>query len=194
MQGDVDNAKCVAKVNYVELPSPDDGNVSYLGPVSSVGCFRKYREREKAAIHIEQFLADSRFSREGQTCRGVTWLELYTIYRIKGYPKPIADPASPAAQRTTLLKQLACFKKVLRGVAQRSLAAEDQDMCKPGRAVPDALVGVGILGMHAALRVSKYLEDHEKKDLATKLLKINRTISQKHVEEYLQGGTTLLAG
>jgi hypothetical protein len=162
-------------------------SATYLSPVSSVGCFKKYRVKEQAAINIEQFLADSRFSKEGQTCRGVTWLELYTIYRIKGYPKPIADPASPAAQRTTLLKQIACFKKVLRGVVQRSLAAEDQDMFKPGRAVPDALVGVGILGMHAALRVNIYLQDGEKQSVSTKLLNINRTISQKHVDEYLQG-------
>ena len=155
--------------------------------MSSIGCFKKYREREQAAIHIVQFLADSRFSKQSQTCRGVTWLELYTIYRVKGYPKPIADPASPAAQRTTLLKQLACFKKVLRGVVQRCLAAEDQEMLKPGRALPDALVGVGILGTHAAIKVNTYLKDSEKKDVATKLLKINRTISQNQVDEYLQG-------
>ena len=54
------------------------------------------------------------------------------------------------------------------------------------------LRGVGILGKHAALSFSAAVNEDEREAIARALIKLNRTVSNKQVGEYMQGSRKLV--
>ncbi len=112
----VDKRKSYAKLQYAQ-----NGNGRNLQPTSSLREHEAYARTHTPAKPIENFLANIQISPCDQHTRGITWLELYILYRSRGYPKPIADPINIASAKASPAKQIQAFKKYTRGVIARSL-------------------------------------------------------------------------
>ena len=84
------------------------------------------------------------------------------------------------------------FQRLTRAVVDRDLkASKDSNFFKPGKPIKDQLVGVGILGKHANLNMSVHVSAPEATEVAKSLLKLNRTISARHADEFLRGARDL---
>ena len=105
---------------------------------------------------------------------GITWLELYIVYRVKGHPKPIPDPSPKAQLKATAAKQIQAFKKAVRGnVARTLINSDDAQLFRPAKAQIDTLKGVGIQGKHATLSLNIAVTPKERVDIAHALVRLN---------------------
>ena len=70
------------------------------------------------------FLKDLKAQQAKDQQGAITWIEMYIMYRLSGYAKPIADNPNKARSRATVSMQLNKFKACIRGVIGK-LAADD---------------------------------------------------------------------
>ena len=80
------------------------------------------------------------------------------------------------------------FKRNIRQVVDKTMGGQgDAHLFKPRKGQIDALKGVGILGKHASLSCNVVTDTAEQAALQKALVKLNRQISNKKVDEYLKG-------
>ena len=181
------------KKPYCPLAYPSPEMARSLVATSCLMNYTMYTNKHSASKHIEHFLANLQVVPCNGSIRGITWLELYILYRCRGYHKPIANPGHAAKLRATPAKQIRAFKKHVRGIVCRSLQ-DSTDAClfRPSPPMMDALIGVGITGKHATLNLNVALNQQEQDAIAQWLTKITRTISNKFTKEYILGDRNLV--
>ena len=141
---------------------------------------------------IESFLGELMLCKAGKDVRSITWLELYTLYRLKGYLKPIKDPEDMADKRATLDKQIRAFKSQVRAQTQRTLIPEHADFFKPGNTTPDNLKGVGLVGRYVGGDFNIYIEPELCNQLAYKIVLLGHSIGAKKAHDHINGGKKII--
>ena len=95
---------------YVESWYPEQTETSKFEAQTTLQNYTRFAKACKAGKEIEAFLHEIDVKHVDHQ-RDITWIELYLIYRIRGYNKPLEDP--PILQnRHTLDKQLGAFKEL----------------------------------------------------------------------------------
>ena len=179
--------------SYSSLAYPVRGDTRSLVPWSSVHCHANFRNSHPASESIETFLSQLQVVEATTAMRGITWLELYVLYRVRGGAKPIPDPTSAAAARATVDKQLRAFKQTLRGVIDRTIDPEvDGRLFQADCAKLNALKGVGILGKHPTLSFNAYINDIERETIAIALSTLVRGGSMEKHKQYVKGNINLI--
>ena len=97
-------------VNYQELQYVPHAQGSKIKIDSSINYYAKIHKNVKCAGQISNFLNNLEVQEAKDGLRGITWLELYILYRCRGHGKPIADPDTAAKARATPAKQIAKLK------------------------------------------------------------------------------------
>ena len=155
---------------------------------SSIANHTNYQKRNPNANNIQSFLANLQVAEGSNHMRNITWLELYILYRIRGYPKPIPDKSTKASTRASAAKQRDEFKRQIVGVAKRTLHSSKQlELFKAAGTQNGVLLGVGILGKHPSPSFNIALNEEEIQTLAICLFSVNRTISNKNAIEHHKG-------
>ena len=114
-------------------------------------------QRHPAIVHIQAFLRDipyhiTRRSRDGDRGndslivgtagvdvptgddrQGITWLELYGLYRMAGYPEPLSYDRALANRRPTLRQQLHKFTQAMRQLVGNTMLPEHHYLMKGTR-------------------------------------------------------------
>ena len=181
------------KKHYSPLHYPGVNTTRKLIATSSLKEYQSYASKNPQAEHVEKFMANLNITPAGISERGITWLELYVLYRCRGYPKPIEDPIHAGKTKATPDKQIKAFKKYIGAVVARSLfEAKDAKLFSPGYSKMNSLKGVGISGKHATLSFNVCISDKEKDTIAACLVRLIRTICNKETNKYLAGETKLL--
>ena len=104
--------------------------------------YKGYSTAHSNSISVENFLSTLL---ECSGVRGITWAELYIIYRLRGHSKPLKDPGNAASRKHTPAKQIAAFKREVRATTSRIMQdSEDEVLFKAYRADKDGMKGVGI--------------------------------------------------
>ena len=180
------------KVGYKPLPYPNLANTRKLHTTSTMNEFNHFTKTNTNATQIEHFLANALFASCGSSDRPITWIELYILYRSRGYTKPIQDHKNRAVTRATADKQIRAFKNACRGVVSRILQdSEDRKLFKPTTTTPNSLIGVGLLGKHAAIGCSLHVTKEEQANIASSLVKLGRVLSNKHTYDFIQNSRTI---
>ncbi len=130
-----------------------------------------------------------------------TWIELYILYRICGYVKPIQDRPHKARGKATADMQLKEFKNIVRGVVERAIYDEDhKELFRPTHVTHERLLTLGIKGRHPTLSFGLNLEEPQRKMLEEKLIALGHKISGakikafKNCKEGIQGTPLSLKG
>ena len=158
--------------------------------------FGRFKKKCKKAVSVEKFLCNLHVCTHHIAGRGITWYELYILYRMRGHPKPIQDNIkNKAAPRANAAKLINAFKNQVRNNISRCILANDAEgtdhhsgnsgLFKPAKAKKDGLSGVGILGKHPTLSVNVYVSEQEAKEIAQALVQLSRTISKSSAQEYI---------
>ena len=61
------------------------------------------------AEHVQNFLAATKFKVTANDEQGISWIELYTLYKLAGGPCMIDDPINKAAPKIMMRHQLKAF-------------------------------------------------------------------------------------
>ena len=134
-----------SKQFYTPLIYAPEVNTNPIIATFTIHDYHKVINNNSVAIHIEAFLSDLQVADASSCGRGITWIELYILYRYRGHSKPVADSTHKAISRATAAKQVRAFKKAVRVNIARTLCDSDhQHYFKPAKAVKGALLGVGI--------------------------------------------------
>ncbi len=173
------------KVEYIQLPYPDKATCRPLAHEVSINSFAAFKRTNNNANSIEQFLSNIAICPRGNEVRCITWIELYILYRSRGHNKPIQDSARKSDVRPTPDKLMKAFKKQIRGVVSRTLGQEEAKLFQPGACVLNGLIGVAILGKQTSLACNIAVTNQEAANIAQGLIKLNRTIANKHIHTFL---------
>ena len=178
--------KVKPKQQYVPLTYPElhlTSTVDTLGTLTHYGKLGQNREQLR---DVEKFISWLQISEQGKVQRSITWIELYIIFRIRGYGKPIKDPIKPGLKKATLDKQLRAFKANMRNVLSKITNHKGTvNHFKPAKAKDDSLIGVGITGKQTAIACNIYVTSKEQLAIANALATLNRAISNKQLSEFM---------
>ena len=173
------------KVAYQPLHYADVDDCRLFQMSSNIGYYKAYREKSSCASDMSEFLNDMLIQPSSEHNRGITWLELYILYRARGHCKPILDPKHAGQAKATPAKQLAKFKKEIKFLTKRIMIGEkDLELLKTIQAKQGNLKGVGISGKHATLGFNVAISDEAKDAIATALTRLPRTINKKDLKDF----------
>ena len=172
---------------YRPLQYAHEHDVHRLTAQSSIACYPNTCKKIPNNRDVENSLCGLKLHKANDESRCVTWLELYTLFRLHGYNKPIINPADPADRRATLDKQIRSFKNSIREQARRTLSEEHAELFKPGRTIPGNLVGVGLLGRHAGPNFCIASDQATRDQIAQELVLMRHSIGVKKAHEYVLG-------
>ena len=105
---------------YMPLAYPEAHVCSYFHVFAHVCKFPKVLAKYPNVQEVEKILLDIPIAINGSAQRGITWIELYILYRLAGHPKPIANPSNKALAMPSYSQQLTQFKKLCRCVVRHS--------------------------------------------------------------------------
>ena len=179
-------------VAHTGLQYPTKLNARYVIPKVTIASYPKL-SKDIGITQTQCLLSNLLVEGDVTHSRPITWLELYIIFRVRGYHKPMENQINGAITRATLDKQLKQFKRNIRQVVDKTMGGQgDAYLFKPSKGQCDALKGVGILGKHASLACNVVTDAAEQKAIHKALTKLNRQISNSKTEEYLQGTRKLI--
>ena len=180
------------KEGYRMLSYPSQLSARQVTPKASLSNYQSFTNAKPKHKQVEKYLSNLWIKDIGQDTRPITWLELYMTYRLRGYHQPLSVDANAARTKPTLDKQLKEFKKMVKAVIDKDFGGQGEaKIFKPAKQQADLLRGVGILGKHACLSFNIVVTESEQSAMAKALIRVNRTISDKHIVEYMQGARKL---
>ena len=176
------------KVQYTKLEYANESDSRLWNITSSINYYKAYMNKTTCSKDLESFLNNMLISETCEGTRGITWIELYTLYRLIGYDKPIPDSKHAGKAKTPPVKQLAKFQKELKATAKRVMIGQsDLNLLNQSKAMPGNLKGVGINGKHPTLGFNVALSEQGQTALATALIKLTRIIKKKDVKSFQEG-------
>ncbi len=93
---------------------------------------------------VQDFLRKIQLVKTQDEEHGTTWLELYALYKVLGYPCAKADPLEKAKARPSLRIHLSLFKKDTKRLAKQVMIDHDTELFKASRGKGHPLRRVGI--------------------------------------------------
>ena len=124
---EMENVVTDKSVYYKPLIYSDEANASYVKTVAHIGHFKSHNEKDNKSKDVYGFLENLKIQKTDNQMRCITWIELYILYRLRGYRQPIDNPASVAHAKATLDKQFAAFKTKIRSVVSRIYLESEQE-------------------------------------------------------------------
>ena len=142
-------------------------------------------------IYAQRFLQSLQVQASTQSIAGITWIQLYILYRLAGFPKPLANPACPALVKSSLLKQLEQFKANIRCVVSKVMHEEDAKLFRPEQKHRKQFQALAISGVHPSIMCNVHLCEDGRKLVDRQLIKLSRRISSIALSSFLTGGKNL---
>ncbi len=175
----------------LELPSTSDQDY----PIQLRGSHQNYSsycKKHAATVPVWNFLNTITLRKTDDQYVATSRIELYLLYRVQGYPKPIADKPSKARARATIHSQIKEFKLVVRGVIDRAAPGDFlKEAFRPMKVTHHRLLQLGVMGKITAISCS-VLASHKAQNLVeTNLIKLGHPLSSKQLKEFQDGKTML---
>ena len=191
---DIEQSKVPSTSNKVHykppVPATHDlqeapGNFNLQGSICN---YKAFGNKRKAASEVWRFLGNLRYHPTNDQQQATTWLELYILFRLQGYGKPVPDNPAKAREKASVQMQLKEFKNSVRGVAQRALYEDDQKkVFKPMRVTADKFSGLAIKGKFQAPSFIAVTDENIRMQMHKHLIQLGHKISGVQVDRFISG-------
>ncbi len=135
--------------------------------------------------NIKRFLTRIQVRKRSEDKFGMTWIELYVLYRSMGYECPVRDPENKAAVKPAVGKQLQTFKLAFKRVVKK-LPEDTKEVFAPAVKKGYVLRRLGIKSHCAATRAEVKLDKESRRHLDKELLRLKGS-RRSDVEEESRG-------
>ncbi len=180
-------------VNYSPIARNHDVSYNKLHMTANINNYQQFKHKNNCATDIWNYIKGLEVAGTSDAMYACTWLELYILYRMRGYGKPIMDKRSKARARACVRSQLNCFKRTFRGISKRALCDKEEfDLFKPLKVKHERFLGLGIQGKHAAFACCVLLSGAEAKQIERQLILLGRKLAETKVKQFMDGETTLV--
>jgi hypothetical protein len=147
------------------------------------------RSKFAASDDIESFLNNIRVTNTGGKQQGTTWLELYILFRLMGYGKPVRDRQDKARSRSTVRQQLDMFKKATRAVVERIyIGTKVKPLFSPNKFKGEPLAAFAISGNQAMVNFRVAISEDLKTHIGEQLLTLGHKCTKMDLKQ-IQAGT-----
>ena len=85
----------------------------------------------KNAFQVPRFLEMYSFTAIRKGEEGISWQEIFILYKMCGENDMLNEPMNGAKKRASLQKQLQAFKKCAKGIINNGMEETDQNMFTP---------------------------------------------------------------
>ena len=164
----------------------ENENTCTFEAMADLGCFSSTVTRFWNAAHIQKFLKQTRFKPCEPGHDGITWFEMYILYRLWGGPDGIKDTARTSKAPACMRSQVRNFKMCLKEVAALTMETKDKDYFKPSSNKKARLRGMGIDTYLAMTSFRVAITEEAKTALAKEILKSQTRRAPNELEAILQ--------
>ena len=170
------------------ISNPSAAGFQKLDVTGDIHSFVKYHDKHKAGANICDFLKQLRCRSPGQANQATTWLELYILYRLYGYDKPVPDKGNKAAAKASTDQQLAQFATSVRGCVSRTMYRESHiAFFKPYKNNIHKYKCLGIEGMYPTISAEIHMTEDQRTNVELHIIRLAHHISDKKVQAFKNG-------
>ena len=119
--------------------------------------------------------------KEGE--EGISWHEIFVLYKMCGGNDMICKPMSGAQKRASLEKQFNAFKKCARHIINHAISEDGKQVLKPGNMKKPRLLPVGILTRVATINGNVNLTNEAKLEVEINIIKMQKNYSNNNVKK-----------
>ncbi len=156
----------------VEVPSyewQEEG--SFIKEMEDVQKYDKLMSKQQKAKKVQDFLQNTKIKKVDEGQQGISWLELYTLYKLAGGECMVDDPISKAAPKPSMRRQLKAFISTCRNVARLTMEQLDADLFRYNKSKKPRLAKIGICNHVPMVRFQVVISHHTGKAVAQAILK-----------------------
>lgn len=164
-----------------ELKEPENRILTGVGNMGETMC--KY----KNAYNVHQFLEKCPFNPTTEGEDGISWQEIFIVYKLCGGKGMLNKPCNGAKKRASIHKQLEAFKKCAKNIINNGMIEADQDVFKPNENKKARLETFGITTRVATIQANINLTKEAQTEVNKTLLTMQKDYSQKNLEKVLTG-------
>ncbi len=183
------DAKQIARgkdlISHTPLTFPCSSIAKQLTSITSICNLPKQVATHPCIEHAENFLKAIVVMPVANSIRGITWIEMYALYRMAGFPKPLAKPVGVAISRPTLSQQLGQFKNNVRCIASKVLDKDSAILFKPEQKHVCHFKGLAIDGVFASVSFNIHLSPDTQRLLTIQLIGLSRKCSALVLRDFL---------
>ena len=174
--------------SYKATRTSDDETCRRVRCTSTMARYRAARCKFSSTDALESFIKMIPIKEACQAEVGITWLELYTLYRLHGHPKLIPDDPEKAVTRKSLAHQLRHFKRMWRQVVRRICQdSPDLALLSNTRCTPQPLMRIAIQGSMETFAFNIVTKPHAKRVLDEQLAKLAHKLNKNELFKFING-------
>ena len=175
---------------YTPLDYVQGQHIRKIDFTSSITRFAKPCAQDETIVNVEDFLKTLCICEAKlEVVRGITWIELYVLYRISGNAKPLNEKPCEGKkfrQAVPLDMQVKHFKTQVRRIADRALiGGRDEQRFRPHCVIGPNLQNVGFEGKHAAVGFDISINKSAQRQINKALILLGRTLSKDKVDQII---------
>ena len=118
---------------------------------------------------------------------GISWQEMFIIYKLCGGKDMLNKPCNGAKKRASALKEREAFNKCARSIINNGMKDEDQALFKPNDIKKARLANIGITTMVATIKANVQITNEAQREINKALLTMQKSYTQKNLEKVLKG-------
>ncbi len=147
--------------------------------------FNKYASKHPAAHNCVEFLKHIKCKKPENGAHATTWIELYILYRIHGFGKPVQDKGSKAGTKASTAQQIAQFKNNIRGVVARTIYNPNHiQYFKPHKTNTYKYKGLAIDGIQVAVNMDVFMTDAQRASVERHIIRLGHFMSDDKVQKF----------
>ena len=179
-------------VSYKPLSYLDDNKYEEISNHANINNYKQFHKKNPKAKTVQKFLSNLKVTND-QGYRPTTWIEIYVLYRLRGYARIIDPPSQPTGKKPTADKQIRALINLIRAMSIRTLDQQAKDAFRPGKSTKDNMIGLGIKGTIPVLSCNVYANTHEREQIDKQFVKLARSISDKKLNKFIDGSNGVIA-
>ena len=189
--GDSRPGKEAGNDKMIDFAMPEEGKTEdqsqvFIKTMIDIGQFADTMKKHHRAKEVQGFLASTSYRKVEAGEQGISWLELYTLYKLTGEKCMVGDEVDKTQPKPALRNQLRAFKNTVRTIARLTMEHSDAEMFRASTNKKPRLKGLGIVSHAAMINCQIDIDSTTRKDIATHILRSQARMSQKKVKDILE--------
>ena len=177
------------RIKVEVLQHEADGEDRYFGKAVCITNFNA-SERDKAkAKEVQTFFENTKIRKLGKGQQGVTWLELYTLYKMSGGNCMREDPENEALAKPAMRVQLKTFKAICRRIARLTMDEDDAKLFRANKERKPRLKKLEISTHMAMLNFQIVINTHTATEMTKHILRSQARRNNKLIQDIIQHKT-----
>jgi ribonuclease HI len=183
--------KKMVVLNKAVIPQYGDIARTWNTSMINIKNFKGVLETHTKAEEIQKFIKGMTFQKCIAGEQGISWIELYILYKLQGGRCPVEELPNKAEKRPALRTQLKQFRATCRIIARHTMSQEDAINFKPSTYAKPRLQGLGVDNHMAMISCNVCINDELKRKIAFHILRIQTGRTIKITNRILDGDVSI---